>query len=371
MVNYAVYYGTRTRITTMLDVVRFGGLFSACVANGEAWRLISCAFLHADDQHIGSNMITLFLFGSITERLLGPWRYLMLYMLAACAGSMAIMLSGWQYTASGASAVTYGFVVAAAITTPIAFWRHQVRWRLGYLFVYGFLIYCMVTGVQMEVRSADIMVSGHVGGAVAGLLFCGGVMLRRRLPERATRQFAYVTITAWVLASCYVGYGVSRWLLGPQDPRLVMRDTEIGIDLDGDRATILLRHPLLWGPHDMSGEHGRTWGAKGVGLVRVKAVECRDELVPAIRDAPSYDEGSVASLMREYYREPYRSMSGAILTGPATTNPATITAMRLEPEGLVTLSFIMPGSEPEANVEPVIGAILNGTRVMSCHRIVR
>ena len=50
-------------------------------------RLITSAFLHVSLLHIAFNMIALYIIGPPLERLLGPWRFVAVYLLGALGGS--------------------------------------------------------------------------------------------------------------------------------------------------------------------------------------------------------------------------------------------------------------------------------------------
>lgn len=66
----------------------------AVAYHGEFYRMLTSAFLHSPGflLHIGFNMYALFAFGGHLERLLGPVRFLVLYVVAAFGGSVASLL---------------------------------------------------------------------------------------------------------------------------------------------------------------------------------------------------------------------------------------------------------------------------------------
>src|SRR6266568_1072314 len=76
-----------------------GLLFGPYVREGEWWRLITYAFLHAPFAgsfgilHIGFNMYALFLFGPIMEELYGHLEYLAIYLLCALGGAVLTILA--------------------------------------------------------------------------------------------------------------------------------------------------------------------------------------------------------------------------------------------------------------------------------------
>src|SRR3954469_6349272 len=90
-VNVAVYLVT---VAQGNGINRPGGslfakwvLYGPAVANGDWWRLITAAFLHASLLHIGLNMVALVWLGGPVERYLGHFQYLALYVVSGLAGS--------------------------------------------------------------------------------------------------------------------------------------------------------------------------------------------------------------------------------------------------------------------------------------------
>ena len=69
-------------------------LYGPAVANGDWWRLITSAFLHANLIHIAFNMYFLWFVGSAVETALGRGRFLAVYLISGLAGSAgALVLS--------------------------------------------------------------------------------------------------------------------------------------------------------------------------------------------------------------------------------------------------------------------------------------
>src|SRR5205823_4221112 len=62
------------------------------VANGDWWRLLTAAFLHANLLHIALNMLGLVWLGAPVERVVGHLRYLGLYVVAGLAGSAGALI---------------------------------------------------------------------------------------------------------------------------------------------------------------------------------------------------------------------------------------------------------------------------------------
>ena len=73
------------------ELLRFEHNHSPYVAQGEWWRLLSCAFLHVGAVHLAFNMFALSSL-RIVEGLFGAGRFLVIYFLSALAASIASAL---------------------------------------------------------------------------------------------------------------------------------------------------------------------------------------------------------------------------------------------------------------------------------------
>jgi len=96
-------------------LVRMGGVSGELVAQGEVWRLVSCAFLHGGVMHLAFNMIVLVVIGRLVERIIGPLRFLVLYAACAVAGSAASAILMDAPVSVGASGALWGVLAAEAV----------------------------------------------------------------------------------------------------------------------------------------------------------------------------------------------------------------------------------------------------------------
>jgi len=86
------------------------------------WQVVTYAFLHGSISHLAFNMFGLWMFGADLERVWGPRRLLMLYVvsvLGAAAAQLAVAaMSGSVYPTVGASGGLFGILVAFAMVFP-------------------------------------------------------------------------------------------------------------------------------------------------------------------------------------------------------------------------------------------------------------
>ncbi len=105
-------------------VFEWGVLYMPYVAQGEVWRLLSYAFLHAGLGHILWNMLFLWWFGSDLEEMYGSREFLCFYLLSAVAGGLGYALEGflvpaaWLSPSVGASGAVTALLVLCALHFP-------------------------------------------------------------------------------------------------------------------------------------------------------------------------------------------------------------------------------------------------------------
>jgi len=135
------------------------GSWQPGVASGAWWQLLTSAFTHIEVWHIGFNMLALWFLGPGLEQALGRVRFLAIYLVAALAGSAAVMwLSDPSGATLGASGAIFGLLGALLVMAYKV--RGDVRnvliW-LGINVAYTFL----GNGISWQ---------GHLGGLIGGAL---------------------------------------------------------------------------------------------------------------------------------------------------------------------------------------------------------
>ncbi len=174
-------------------------------------RLVTAAFLHLGPLHIFLNMFALYMIGPALERVMGWWRYLAVYLLAALGGSVAILLLGdVRQPVVGASGAIFGlFAAALVLSRTVGFNTRALVITIGINFVFTF----SVPGISKL---------GHVGGFVLGglatLALLGWSLQRRPLTDRLrTVQLASLAGLLVVLVALAVWRTdqISRNLLTP------------------------------------------------------------------------------------------------------------------------------------------------------------
>ena len=124
--------------------------------------------LHADWLHVGINVATLAAFGSPVERVLGAWRYLLLFVVTGLIGAaLHVVLYASDISpmlgASGAISGLFGALLiilraAGRLTAMVPFTILWLALQIG-------------MGLFMTTPGGDTIAwAGHIGGFVAGLV---------------------------------------------------------------------------------------------------------------------------------------------------------------------------------------------------------
>ena len=159
---------------TPLQLVRSGANYGPLTFNGEWWRLITYAFLHAGFFHIAFNMWCLWDLGALCESLYGTWTFGAIYFISAVAGGLASTGLHLERLSVGASGAIFGLAGAligsfyyGEFTLPRFVIQAQLR---SLIFFVGFNI---ILGFGVGVTDNFC----HLGGLIAGLL-CGALIAR-------------------------------------------------------------------------------------------------------------------------------------------------------------------------------------------------
>jgi membrane associated rhomboid family serine protease len=93
------------------------------VAGFQPWQLLTYSFLHGGVLHLFFNMFALYMFGGELERLLGPKRFLNLYLASVISAALAqlavsSLASIEPYPTIGASGGVFGLLLAFGLCFP-------------------------------------------------------------------------------------------------------------------------------------------------------------------------------------------------------------------------------------------------------------
>lgn len=151
------------------------------------WRLITYQFLHASLGHLFWNMLILYFFGPMLERLWGGKKFLTFYLVCGTAGGLLypfLVLIGWLNSAPlvGASGSILGMLAAGAILFPnmmvLVMFVIPVRLVIVALVLAGISIITLLRPDQSSNAGGE---AAHLGGMVAGAVYVVSQSWRDRL----------------------------------------------------------------------------------------------------------------------------------------------------------------------------------------------
>lgn len=146
------------------------------VAGGEYYRMVTSMFLHYGLVHLLLNMWALWVLGRDLERVLGPVRFLALYLLAGLGGSVAVYYFGQQDgLTAGASGAIFGLFGAIFVILK----------RLGR--DTSAVVPILVLNLIFTFAVPGISAAGHLGGLVWGAVVALGLAYAPRQGRTAVQ----------------------------------------------------------------------------------------------------------------------------------------------------------------------------------------
>ncbi len=136
------------------------GLFGPFVADGQWYRIITAAFVHAGLIHLIFNMIVLWWLGGALERYAGSTRLGMVFLSSVVWGSAGALLMAPDALTVGASGGIYGLMAALLVLE-----RQQGMALLGS----GLGVFLLLN-LGLTFVIPGISIGGHLGGIVGGFL---------------------------------------------------------------------------------------------------------------------------------------------------------------------------------------------------------
>jgi membrane associated rhomboid family serine protease len=163
-------------VDVMYELNYYMGLIPNALSE-RPWTIITSMFAHADFFHIFSNMLVLFFFGRIVYKVMGGWRFLLVYFIGGIAGNLLYLWIGPSSSiALGASGAVYAIAGTLVVLMPnmrVALWGiiPMPLWIFAIVFL-GLLSIPPFAG-------PNIAWQAHMGGLVVGL--AAGLIFKRQM----------------------------------------------------------------------------------------------------------------------------------------------------------------------------------------------
>lgn len=170
----------------------------AAIRDGSALRLFTALFLHADWAHLLGNLVFLLIFGLPAERTMGPWRFLILFLLGGAFSNLAAVLTIGApdrviIGASGAVSAVIGAYLALfpraklGVVVPLGLFLEFVKAPASLLI--GIWALLQVIFAYIGPAFGAVAWSAHIAGFLFGIVFA--LFVRAAIARRLRKRQGY------------------------------------------------------------------------------------------------------------------------------------------------------------------------------------
>ncbi len=168
------------------------------IADGSVLRLFSALFLHADWIHLLGNLVFLLIFGLPAERVMGGWRFLVLFLVGGAAANLAAVLAIGApdrviIGASGAVSAVIGAYLALfpgarlGVVLPLGLFLEFVRVPASLLI--GLWALLQVVFAYSGPAFGAVAWPAHIAGFLFGIVFA--LLTRAAIARRLRHRRGY------------------------------------------------------------------------------------------------------------------------------------------------------------------------------------
>ena len=161
----------------------------------EPWRMVTTIFVHSTSSifHILFNGYSLYILGTLVERLVGRGRFLWLFLLSGLGGSVAVLWLSPSAAVVGASGAIFGlFGALFVIQRSFGGANTQLLIVLGLNLVLGFV----VPGISWQ---------AHIGGLLVGALVAWIFVRTRSNSTRLQERTQLIGVAVGLVAVTFAG----------------------------------------------------------------------------------------------------------------------------------------------------------------------
>lgn len=181
-------------------IIQFGAKVNNLILEGEYWRFITPIFLHGSLMHLLVNCYSLYIIGSLVERLYGRGRFITSYLIAGILGNLCsfLFVPGPSVGASGAIFGLMGILLYFGLERPLQFkvyFGSSIITTILINLVYGF-------------SSTGIDNFAHLGGLIGGFLAIG-ILSNVKKKHWYFNKLLYVIVLS-VLTVGGIAYGLNN-----------------------------------------------------------------------------------------------------------------------------------------------------------------
>jgi len=156
----------------------------------EPWRMVTAVFVHSTSSffHLLFNGFSLYVLGTLVEKLVGRGRFVTLFLLAGFGGSVAVLWLAPSSAVVGASGAVFGlFGALFVIQRSFGGANVQLLIVLALNLVMGFV----VPGISWQ---------AHIGGLIVGALVAWIMVATRAASQRTAQKVLLVAVAGGLIA---------------------------------------------------------------------------------------------------------------------------------------------------------------------------
>lgn len=207
IINAVIYiivtsYSALTGMNFNEALYMFGAKVNLEILSGQYWRFLSPIFLHASIMHLLVNCYSLYWIGSLTERLYGNVKFIVIYLMAGVFGNVVSFIFS-PNPGVGASGSIFGLLGALlyfGVENPMLF-----RGYFGNNIIITILINIIYGFAQPGIDNF-----AHLGGLLGGFLSAGIVKLRGTSSKWLKRSIFIILTLLILTSSIYYGFNNSQ-----------------------------------------------------------------------------------------------------------------------------------------------------------------
>lgn len=144
------------------------GMYAPYIRAGELYRLVTCAFLHANIFHLLFNCYALYVIGSQIESFMGKGKFLFIYLFSAVTGALMSMIFSGNSLSIGASGAIFGLLGS------LLYFGYHYRVYLGGV-IKSQIIPLIIINLGIGFMNMGIDNYAHIGGLIGGVLATSAV----------------------------------------------------------------------------------------------------------------------------------------------------------------------------------------------------
>lgn len=199
-------------LPTSAQLVAVGADFGLYTLRGEWWRLGSAMFTHIGLVHLALNMLALWSFGRLVERLYGRSCIALIYLTAGVGGNLASLWWDPSKVSAGASGAIYG-VVGAMLAWTVT--RGAADGGAYRRVLKGQALTALLLNFVYAAAMPRIDHAAHMGGLLTGLAV-GAASARPLEPQARRRALRRALAAGALVAAVMLGAGLARLRFGPE-----------------------------------------------------------------------------------------------------------------------------------------------------------